>query len=467
MKGRIMRKNVEKIRRNAAVCLAVLAFLTALSGCQRGEKDGAAESSLTGRGQEETVIEITTVDEQAGDEGRAENAGEAGDAGQAGDDGRAENAGQAGDDGRAENADQAGGAAAVSSGREQALVGEPIPAMEARDETVYVVGSDVNLRAGASTSSQVVAVLQAGEKLRRTGYEETWSRVEYNGAACYIASRYVSASEPRQPETTAPQQQAASNSGQGAADGSVTLDASWKYAEFSKINSGTATLYKAKGENRKGITVCVNAGHGTSGGSSVKTLCHPDGTPKVTGGTTGAGATSAVAVSGGMTFADGTAEAKVTLAMAMKLKGRLLDAGYDVLMIRESDDVQLDNVARTVIANNMADCHIALHWDSTSSDKGAFYMSVPNVSSYRAMEPVKSNWEKHNALGESLVAGLRDAGVKIFSGGSMEMDLTQTSYSTVPSIDIELGDKVSDHSDGALDKLAGGLLDGINRYFAQ
>ena len=47
------------------------------------------------------------------------------------------------------------------------------------------------------------------------------------------------------------------------------------------------------------------------------------------------------------------------------------------------------------------------------------------------------------------------------------MDLTQTSYSTVPSIDIELGDKVSDHSDAALDKLAGGLLDGVNRYFGQ
>ena len=161
----------------------------------------------------------------------------------------------------------------------------------------------------------------------------------------------------------------------------------------------------------------------------MKTLCHPDGTPKVTGGTTGAGATSAVAVSGGMTFADGTAESKVTLSMALILKDKLLAAGYDVLMIRESDDVQLDNVARTVIANNASDCHIALHWDSTANDKGAFYMSVPNVDSYRNMEPVKSNWEKHNALGESLVAGLKGAGVKIFSGGSMAMDLTQTSYS--------------------------------------
>lgn len=94
-------------------------------------------------------------------------------------------------------------------------------------------------------------------------------------------------------------------------------------------------------------------------------------------------------------------------------------------------------------------------------------MSVPNVSSYRNMEPVKSNWEKHNALGESLVAGLKDAGVKIFSSGAMEMDLTQTSFSTVPSIDIELGDKASDHSDAALEVLAQGLVDGVNRYFGK
>ena len=47
----------------------------------------------------------------------------------------------------------------------------------------------------------------------------------------------------------------------------------------------------------------------------------------------------------------------------------------------------------------------------------------------------------------------------------MEMDLTQTSYSTVPSVDIEVGDKASDHSQAACDKIAAGLLDGINIYY--
>jgi len=49
----------------------------------------------------------------------------------------------------------------------------------------------------------------------------------------------------------------------------------------------------------------------------------------------------------------------------------------------------------------------------------------------------------------------------------MEMDLTQTSYSTVPSVDIELGDKGSSHSDAVLNQLADGLVMGVNRFFGQ
>ena len=78
-----------------------------------------------------------------------------------------------------------------------------------------------------------------------------------------------------------------------------------------------------------------------------------------------------------------------------------------------------------------------------------------------------SHWESHNKLGSALVGGLKQNGVKIFSSGSMEMDLTQTSYSTVPSIDIELGDGKSTHDDATLGKLADGLVVGVNSYFGQ
>ena len=339
----------------------------------------------------------------------------------------------------------------------------PMPQFEDVSDTVYVKSSDggsVRIRSACDTGddSNILTYASPGTALKRTGKGEQWTRIDYNGTAGYISSGYITT---QVPETTAAPPRACVDSGE------ITLNPSWKYAEFSKINSGAAVLYRSEAASPKGITVCVNAGHGTKGGASVKTQCHPDGTPKVTGGTTGAGATSAAAVSGGMTFADGTPESKVTLSMAKILKDKLLAAGYDVLMIRESDDVQLDNIARTVIANNASDCHIALHWDSTTNNKGAFYMSVPNVESYRSMEPVKSHWQQHNALGESLVAGLKGAGVKIFSGGSMAMDLTQTSFSTVPSVDIELGDKASDHSSATLATLADGLVAGVNQYFGQ
>lgn len=249
----------------------------------------------------------------------------------------------------------------------------------------------------------------------------------------------------------------------------ITLDSTWEYADHYKINTGAAVLYPALEESgRKGIVIGVNAGHGTAGGAKVKTLCHPDGSAKVTGGSTAAGATEAAAVSGGMTFQDGTPEREVTLRMAQILRDKLLTSGYDVLMLRDSEDVQLDNVARTVICNNVADCHIALHWDSGDGknyDKGCFYISVPEA--LKTMEPVASHWQQHDTLGTDLVEGLREHGTMIYGKGNMSIDLTQTSYSTIPSVDMELGNAYSDHSDVVLEQLATGLLAGINTYFEQ
>ena len=235
------------------------------------------------------------------------------------------------------------------------------------------------------------------------------------------------------------------------------------YGEYSEIHSGKAVLYKNQRSDKKAYTICINAGHGTNGGERKQTLCHPDGSPKVTSGSTAKGAIKATTIASGMTFLDGTSESQVTLQAAKILRDRLLKEGYDVLMIRETEDVQLDNIARTVLANQYGDCHISLHWDSTQTDKGAFYISVPE-GDYRQMEPVKSYWEMHEKLGKSLINGLRESGVKILPNEQIPIDLTQTSYSTIPSVDMELGDKASDYSKESLEKIAEGLVKGIRHY---
>lgn len=240
---------------------------------------------------------------------------------------------------------------------------------------------------------------------------------------------------------------------------------SWKYAKNSKIHSSYAVLYYSTASDAKGVTIAVNAGHGTKGGSSQKTLCHPDGSAKVTGGTTAKGEKYAVAVSSGTDLNSGESEASVNLKVAKKLKEKLLEGGYNVLMLRENSDTQLDNVARTVLANQYADAHVAIHFDSTNTGKGAFYISVPDNKSYRAMKPVKSHWKQHNALGKKLIKGLKSADVKICKNSSLSLDLTQTSYSTIPSVDIEVGDKATSTSDKNLSKIAKGLYKGIQSYF--
>ena len=83
----------------------------------------------------------------------------------------------------------------------------------------------------------------------------------------------------------------------------------------------------------------------------------------------------------------------------------------------------------------------------------------------KGMYPVSEIWQEDDRLGDCLISGLTAAGSPIFGEGSMQMDLTQTSFSKVPSVDIELGNAASDHSDEALSLRASGLAAGVDAFF--
>ena len=253
--------------------------------------------------------------------------------------------------------------------------------------------------------------------------------------------------------------------GDGPSVQTLVWNPQWEFAGHSVIHTGSVNYYKPAVSN--GIVVAVNAGHGTQGGDSVRTLCHPDGTAKVTGGSTAAGSVYATAISSGMQFLDGTPEGTATLSLALIVRDRLLSAGFEVLMIRETPDNQLDNIARTIFANQYADCHISLHYDSSSYDKGAFCIGVPSIASYIGMYPVSTHYQESNRLGMSLISGLSGAGVKIYGSGNFPMDLTQTSYSKIPTIDAEVGDAASDHSFYTQSVIADGVTAGVKLFFGQ
>ena len=250
----------------------------------------------------------------------------------------------------------------------------------------------------------------------------------------------------------------------------IYLDKKARFATFSEISDGSATLYivnKKVVDNFKNKIVAVNAGHGTVGGTRKRTYSHPDYTPKVAGGTNKQGSIFSAAVSDGTILLDGKQEATANLMVAVALKEKLLNEGYSVLMIREDKDCRLDNIARTVIANENADIHIAIHFDSTERDKGIFYMKPINNKQYLSMEPLKSNVDNINRLGECLIEAFKEKEEKVWKGiGYLEGDLTQLAFSTNASVDIELGDRATFLDEERAKKFADGLLLGIEKYFA-
>lgn len=243
----------------------------------------------------------------------------------------------------------------------------------------------------------------------------------------------------------------------------VSLNKSWQFSDFSKINEGQSVLYKSE-KNKKNITIAINAGHGTVGGSYYKTFSHPDKTPKLTGGTTETGAIESIAVSQGMKFCYGMDEAEMNLRLATVIRKKLLENGFDVLMIRNSSDVQLDNVARTVIANNIADIHIALHFDSDglSYDKGIFYCGMPPQLQY--MSHIADNYKESERLGISIVNTLKKDGNILFNNGRVEIDLTTTSYATIPTVVIELGNQHTILTIEKLENIANSLCTGVESF---
>ena len=50
---------------------------------------------------------------------------------------------------------------------------------------------DVNIRRAASGSSEIAGVLKEGDSIVRIAENESWSKVEYDGGICYIATAYL------------------------------------------------------------------------------------------------------------------------------------------------------------------------------------------------------------------------------------------------------------------------------------
>ena len=177
-------------------------------------------------------------------------------------------------------------------------------------------------------------------------------------------------------------------------------------------------------EFEKEFIVCIDPGHQEKGDKRGEPIAP------------GSSATKARVSSGTCGVATKKNEYVVNLEAALKLKSILEEKDYNIIMTRESHNVNISNVERAKIANdNNADLAIRIHRDSLNdgSKTGATIL-IPDKKSKYTSEIYNESFEFSNIL----MKKLKENGVKV-NGVFERNDITGFNWSKVPVVILEMG----------------------------
>ena len=220
-------------------------------------------------------------------------------------------------------------------------------------------------------------------------------------------------------------------------------------------------VQKRKNKKRR-YTIAINAGHGTIGGTKYKVYQ----VPKYLRNNKHINEfyndinIMVPAIASGWINKYKYKEANYVLLLALILKDKLIKSGFNVLMLRDSQDCRFDNISRTIIANHYADCHIALHLDATSKDKGVFCIFMNEKMKY-----LKKNYSLYNLLNKCMIKAFINNHEKIYNAGIYYKNLTQANYSSIPFCCIELGDHITVWDVYHIENVCNAITNGFINYF--